>query len=308
MKSQDNEFILVPAFQQFSVPSNLQINTLVVPSSTSQDNQFISVPVPQPYSVPSHLQTNTSIVPSSTSKDNQFVSVPEPQPYSVLSQTSKDNQFISIPAPQPYSAPSQTNISIIPTSKSKDNEFIPAPAPKQYSSPPVSSEIHYAGYTPYNPPGYVQHARPVDPKLQVSYPPVNYAVPGQQIQVTLAEHKTNLQAGFWPGCICPLGLVILFFFFQPPLVAPGGDNRPAIYAKAKQAGLCYGGSSIIGVQGTGFLIVYIIIITAVTKYSYGGYTYTYSYYYTSSFTIYIVIAVIWLLFSAGAFCFGKKRR
>ncbi|KAJ1566889.1 hypothetical protein HK096_000076, partial [Nowakowskiella sp. JEL0078] len=167
--SQDNQFISVPAFQQFSVPS--QTNTSIVPSYTSKDNQFISVPAPQPYSVPSHLQTNTSIIPSSTSKDNEFVSAPAPKQYSVPSHP-------------------QINTSIVPSSTSSQT----LQSPPSYA--PASSEIHYAGYTPYNQPGYVQPARLIDPELQGAYPPTNYAAPVQEIQVTLAQHKASFQAGY----------------------------------------------------------------------------------------------------------------
>ncbi|KAJ1530020.1 hypothetical protein HK096_008952, partial [Nowakowskiella sp. JEL0078] len=242
----------------------------------SPDNEFISPPAPQQNSVPSFPQINTSIVPSSAASQT-LQSPPGYAPVSTeVYYAQQPTGFSQIPN-QPYSPYAQTG----------------------YTQPGYAQP----GYAPYN-------AQPVDPKLQGVYPPMNYAVTGQQIQVTLAEHTSSLQAGFWPGCVCscffgPLGLLTLFFF-QPPLVAPGGDMRPAIYAKAKQAGVFYGTASGIGAQAILWLILVIVSLTSVYSYSYGGYTYTYRYY-SSSFIYYIVITVFWLLVSAGAFYFGKKR-
>ncbi|KAJ1551436.1 hypothetical protein HK096_011126 [Nowakowskiella sp. JEL0078] len=213
---------------------------------------------------------------------------------------SEQNQNAAVPqpyadpaAPQQYAAQGQQYAPV--------QQFAPPPqqqyAPQQYAPPPQQ----FAGY-----------AQPVDPKLQGVYPPGSFQSPvyGQAVQVTLAEHKTSIQAGFWPGCIggfcCgPLGLLALFFF-QPPLVAPGGDMRPAIDAKGKQAGVFYGAAAGIGTQTLLWIILVIVALTSVYTYTYAGYTYTVGYVGTV-YIYYIVLAVFWLLVSGGAYYFGKKR-
>ncbi|KAJ1560317.1 hypothetical protein HK096_009217 [Nowakowskiella sp. JEL0078] len=164
-----------------------------------------------------------------------------------------------------------------------------------------------------NTPYYTQ---PVDPKYQGMYPPGNNPeVAVSMIQVTLAEHKSSIQAGFWPGCIggfcCgPLGLLALFFF-QPPLVAPGGDMRPAISAKGKQAGVFYGNAAGIGIQTLLWIILAIIAITAVSAIA-SSYTVNGKVYYTGAvvstvYIYYFVVAGFWLLISGVSYYFGKKR-
>ncbi|KAJ1564116.1 hypothetical protein HK096_009530, partial [Nowakowskiella sp. JEL0078] len=109
---------------------------------------------------------------------------------------------------------------------------------------------------------------PLDPKLQGlgfgAYPPQELTFPTQPVQISLTEYKTNVNAGFIPGCIggfccgicCsiisklrengPLGLISIYFF-QPPHIPEGGNRTPAFVGKAKQIGVFYGVSAGIAV-------------------------------------------------------------
>ncbi|KAJ1560054.1 hypothetical protein HK096_010192 [Nowakowskiella sp. JEL0078] len=73
-----------------------------------------------------------------------------------------------------------------------------------------------------------------------SFPPQFYPVP---VKVNLFEHRTNLQVGFWPGCLLttifgPLGIFVLLIF--PASSKKSNDDvRLSIAARGKYAGaLC----------------------------------------------------------------------
>ncbi|KAJ3119688.1 hypothetical protein HK098_005234 [Nowakowskiella sp. JEL0407] len=256
------------------------------------------------------------------SENNQFKA-----PNATLTPISNQNP-LAAPTPittasysNPPSQPMAYNPGTLPT-----GQYAPIPTDgQQYSGYPQQNPGSLPGQ-PYQaqpayiapgqvPPQYTQPGVPYptgDPKAPYgSYPPQTtaYVITSPPVNITLAEHQTNIQAGFWPGCLggfcCGCFGLLTLLFFQQPIIQPGGDMKPAAVARANQAGALYGVASGL----CSFIVIWIVlIIVAVVSVSnyYSGYGYSVTYY---NYTVvyYGVLLAIWGGVAGVIFYFGRQR-